>query len=101
MVMTTAMLCTALNIYWESRSEPLHGQHAVAQVTFNRAQRDPSKVCKVVFEPKQFSWANKSDGTQGQGEGNACQEVPAQREQGHGSLRAASLSIPSRATYGT
>lgn len=59
MVMTTAMLCMALNIYWESRSEPLHGQHAVAQVTFNRAQRDPSKVCKVVFEPKQFSWANE------------------------------------------
>lgn len=58
MVMTTAMLCMALNIYWEARSEPIIGQHAVAQVTMNRAGRDPNKVCDVVFQPKQFSWAN-------------------------------------------
>jgi len=58
MPLTTAMLCLALNIFHEARGEPLEGQHAVAQVTMNRAERDPSKVCKVVFEPKQFSWAN-------------------------------------------
>lgn len=49
----------ALNIYHEARSESLTGQHAVAQVTMNRADRDPKKVCEVVFKPKQFSWANE------------------------------------------
>ena len=58
MILSTAALCMALNVYWEARSEPLTGQHAVAQVTFNRADRDPSKVCDEVFKSKQFSWAN-------------------------------------------
>lgn len=58
MLLTTAALCLALNIYHEARSESLTGQHAVAQVTFNRADRDPNKVCGEVFKPKQFSWAN-------------------------------------------
>jgi N-acetylmuramoyl-L-alanine amidase len=53
-----AIMCLALNIYHEARGEPLNGQHAVAQVTMNRAGRDPSRVCEVVFEPYQFSWAN-------------------------------------------
>ena len=54
----TAILCLALNIYHEARGEPLNGQHAVAQVTMNRAGRDPSRVCEVVFKPYQFSWAD-------------------------------------------
>ena len=58
MTLTAAMLCLALNVYHEARGEPLAGQHAVAQVTMNRAGRDPDKLCDVVFEPKQFSWAN-------------------------------------------
>ena len=58
MILSTAMLCIALNIYHEARSEPIAGQHAVAQVTMNRAGRDPNKVCDVVFQPHQFSWAN-------------------------------------------
>lgn len=58
MILSTAALCVALNIYHEARSEPLLGQHAVAHVTMNRAGRDPDKACGVVFAPKQFSWAN-------------------------------------------
>lgn len=54
----TAMLCLALNIYHEARSEPLEGQKAVAQVTLTRAGHDPAKVCSTVFRRKQFSWAN-------------------------------------------
>ena len=65
MLLTTAALCMALNVYWESRSEPLVGQHAVAQVTFNRAGRDPDKVCGEVFKPKQFSWANSLTSVKG------------------------------------
>lgn len=59
MLLTTAALCLALNVYHEARGESLTGQHAVAQVTMNRADRDPSKICNVVFKPKQFSWANE------------------------------------------
>ena len=54
----TAMLCLALNIFYEARGESLKGQQAVAQVTMNRAEWDPDKVCSVVFRPYQFSWAN-------------------------------------------
>jgi N-acetylmuramoyl-L-alanine amidase len=57
MVMT-ALMCLSLNIYHEARGEPLRGQFAVAHVTMNRAQGDPTKVCNAVYAPKQFSWAN-------------------------------------------
>jgi spore germination cell wall hydrolase CwlJ-like protein len=65
MLLTTAAMCLALNIYHESRGESMTGQHAVAQVTFNRAGRDPNKVCGEVFKPKQFSWANTLTSTKG------------------------------------
>ena len=50
--------CMAKNIYYESRSEPIEGQIAVAQVTLNRVAHSnwPNNICDVVYEPKQFSW---------------------------------------------
>lgn len=57
-MLEAAILCMALNIYYESRSEPVSGQQAVALVTMNRAKGDPSRVCDVVFAPRQFSWTN-------------------------------------------
>lgn len=62
MLMATAFMCLALNVYHEARGESIMGQHAVAQVTMNRAERDPSKVCQVVVAKKQFSWVNPSFG---------------------------------------
>lgn len=62
MILETALLCLAANVYFESRGEPVMGRHAVAQVTMNRAGRDPANVCKVVAARKQFSWTNKSFG---------------------------------------
>ena len=56
MIIATAALCLALNIYEEARSEPIMGQYAVAMVTMNRAGNDPERVCKTVFKPNQFSW---------------------------------------------
>jgi N-acetylmuramoyl-L-alanine amidase len=56
MMLTTAAICLAINIYHEARSQPVMGQYAVALVTMNRAGGDPKKVCKVVLAPKQFSW---------------------------------------------
>lgn len=50
--------CLAKNIYHESRGEPFHGKVAVAQVTLNRAKskKYSGSICKVVYQPKQFSW---------------------------------------------
>lgn len=56
MILTTAALCLAANVYYESRGELFNGQIAVAQVTLNRAQRHPKNVCDVVTRSKQFSW---------------------------------------------
>ncbi len=52
------LFCLSLNVYWESRDQPIAGQVAVAQVTMNRvASPDyPNDVCSVVYELKQFSW---------------------------------------------
>lgn len=55
-MMTTALLCMSLNIYFEARGESLTGQRAVANVTWNRAQYDENKVCDVVTKSSQFSW---------------------------------------------
>ena len=57
--------CLALNIYWESRSEPVEGQLAVAAVTLNRVASElyPDDICGVVRQGGetrrhkcQFSW---------------------------------------------
>lgn len=56
----TDLFCMAKNIYHEAGYEPTLGKYAVAQVTINR-MKSPAfgdKVCEVVFEPYQFSWAN-------------------------------------------
>ena len=53
-----SVLCLALTIYHEARSEPLLGQKLVAQVVLNRvhSSRYPDTVCEVVKERKQFSF---------------------------------------------
>ena len=58
MILESALLCMALNVYHESRSEMIPGQYAVAQVTMNRAG-DQSKVCETVVAKRQFSWTTK------------------------------------------
>lgn len=58
MLLPTALLCLALNVFHESRGEPIMGQYAVAKVTLNRAQGNEDRVCDEVFKPRQFSWAN-------------------------------------------
>ena len=55
---STALLCLALNVYWEARNQSIAGQVAVAQVTMNRVEspRYPDDVCEVVYQRHQFSW---------------------------------------------
>lgn len=58
MIIATAAACLALNLYHESRGEPVMGRYAVALVTMNRAKQDHETVCREVFKPKQFSWTS-------------------------------------------
>ena len=57
-----AIMCLALNIYFEARSEPIQGQIAVAEVTLNRvaSKHYPNDICGVVLQENkdgcQFSW---------------------------------------------
>ena len=56
------LYCLAQNIYFESKSEPLAGQYAVADVVLNRVQdtRFPNTICEVVREgPIKESWKTK------------------------------------------
>lgn len=57
--------CMALNIYHEARGEPELGMEAVAWVTLNRVESEsyPDDICKVVYQPSQFSWTTKKDQT--------------------------------------
>ena len=64
-MISAALMCMALNVYHESRSENLKGQVAVANVTLNRVadSKWPNDVCSVVEQgytkgkPNcQFSW---------------------------------------------
>jgi N-acetylmuramoyl-L-alanine amidase len=51
--------CLAASVYFESKSEPLEGQLAVAEVVINRAEsggRFPPSICSVVFQKGQFSF---------------------------------------------
>lgn len=55
-MLSSALFCLAINIYHEAREEEEIAQHAVAQVTLNRADWDRKNICPVVLERKQFSW---------------------------------------------
>ncbi len=64
-MISAALMCMALNVYHESRSEDLRGQVAVANVTLNRVadSKWPNDVCSVVEQGYtkgksncQFSW---------------------------------------------
>ena len=50
--------CLAASVYFESKTEPLEGQLAVAEVILNRAKsgRFASSICGVVFQKGQFSF---------------------------------------------
>ena len=66
--------CLATGVYFESKSEPLAGQLAVAQVITNRTEsgsRFPSTYCGVLFQRGQFSFIH----------GRALPQVPHQNRQ--------------------
>ena len=48
------LTCLAMNVYYESRGEPVEGQFGVAEVTMNRAAdpRYPNTICEVVHQKR-------------------------------------------------
>ena len=63
MIMTSAVMCLALNVYYEARNQDdIKAQAAVAQVVMNRVNNKhyPDTVCALVKQKKnnicQFSW---------------------------------------------
>ena len=71
MLLQTALICMALNVYYEARNQPIEGQMAVTYTILNRVvdTRFPDKICDVVYQGKhsritgkplrhkcQFSW---------------------------------------------
>lgn len=57
MIIETALICLALNVYHEARGETFEGKQAVASVTLNRARdaRFPDTVCDVVKQASRNS----------------------------------------------
>ena len=102
MILETALMCMAANIYHEAKNQPMVGQIAVAQVVMNRANdsRYPDNVCdvikqgltykngKVVLGKCQFSWY--CDGKK--------DDVDKKSEKWRNSLRYASMVITNRIT---
>jgi len=70
MILETALMCMAANVYHEAKNQSMLGQFAVAQVVMNRVEdhRYPNTICevvkqgltykngKVVLGKCQFSW---------------------------------------------
>ena len=102
MILETALMCMAANIYHEAKNQPRVGQIAVAQVVMNRVKdsRYPNNVCdvikqgltykngKVVLGKCQFSWY--CDGKK--------DDVNMKTEKWRNSLRYASMVITNRIT---
>ena len=56
-----SILCLALNVWHEARSEPTKAQMAVALVTVNRSRAKGRTICEEVYSPHQFSWTTEAD----------------------------------------
>tara|TARA_Y100000114_G_C11696888_1_gene296459 strand:- start:390 stop:812 length:423 start_codon:yes stop_codon:yes gene_type:complete len=54
----SAVVCLAMNIYFEARNQSFIGQVAVAQVVMHRVydERFPNNVCDVVYQGERYSW---------------------------------------------
>ena len=58
-----AVMCLALNAYWEARNQSQKGMIGVSQVVMNRVESEyfPNEVCEVVKQgPTRPSWKDKN-----------------------------------------
>ena len=61
MILETALMCMALNMYHEAKTQSMLGQLAVGQVVMNRVEdkRFPDNVCDVVTEAVTYKGTDK------------------------------------------
>jgi spore germination cell wall hydrolase CwlJ-like protein len=61
MILETALMCMAINMYHEAKNQSMLGQIAVGQVVMNRVEdsRFPNNVCDVVTEAVTYKGTNK------------------------------------------
>ena len=61
MILETAFMCMALNIYHEAKNQSMLGQIAVGQVVMNRIEdsRFPDNVCDVVTQAVTYKGTDK------------------------------------------
>lgn len=59
MIIETALICLALNIFNEAGNQGDFGMIGVAEVTLNRIDHDHKKICKSVNNPANFGWVLK------------------------------------------
>lgn len=59
-VKTVDLKCFTDNLYHEARGEPILGLVLVGESVINRKndKRWPSTICKVIYQPKQYSWTS-------------------------------------------
>lgn len=64
MIVEAAIVCLALNVYYEAPKESYEGQMAVAQVVVRRAKQTHGEqwenwVCPTVYAKRQFTWTTR------------------------------------------
>ncbi len=61
MILETALMCMALNMYHEAKNQSMLGQIAVGQVVMNRVEdkRFPDNVCDVITEAVTYKGTDK------------------------------------------
>ena len=61
MILETALMCMALNMYHEAKNQSMLGQLAVGQVVMNRVEdkRFPDNVCDVITEAVTYKGTDK------------------------------------------
>ena len=61
MILETALMCMALNMYHEAKNQSMLGQLAVGQVVMNRVEdkRVPDNVCDVITEAVTYKGTDK------------------------------------------
>lgn len=62
-LISESILCLAMAVFRESRSEPIKGKYAVMEVVHNRSKHPnyPDNYCGVVKQKGQFSWYKGSN----------------------------------------
>ena len=60
MISLVSAACLTLNVYFEAGNQSVEGMRLVAEVVINRVNHYnwPNDGCGVVFDHRQFSWAN-------------------------------------------